>query len=258
MNLDLHEANILLRLPNTIDDLTPDQIYERYGQPTLEEVERVDGRPLDHWVPDNGVVPIWLGGRGDKLSLADSQIFLNDFGESFLPGSHVRKSSHTPLMLRPPEILLDPVSQFSFPAELWSLGCAVFSIMGQSLLFYEWFPSNDQVLEYQVAALGQLPQDLWLRWANRSQYCDDQLRSLRGLDYQSLEDLLEKSIQEPRNKNKVVMMDEEEKQSFVKLMRLMLAFRPDERPSAQQVLESHWVQNWAIPTMGLIDDGLVH
>lgn len=258
VDLDLHGANILLRLPNNIDDLTSDHLYEKYGQPTLEEVEQVDGRPLDHWVPDNGVVPIWLGGRGDKLSLADSHIFLSDFGKSFQPGSYVRRSSHMPLVLRPPEILLDPASQFSFPAEIWSLACAVFRIMGQRPLSSEWFLSKDQVLQYQVDALGQLPQELWLRWANRSHYSDDQLRSVTGLEHRSLEDLLDKSIQEPRNKKNMVVMDEEEKQSFTKLMKLMLSLRPDDRPSAQQVLESHWVQGWAIPTMGLIDDGLVH
>lgn len=36
IHADLHEANILLRLPDSIDNLTPDQLYEKYGQPELE------------------------------------------------------------------------------------------------------------------------------------------------------------------------------------------------------------------------------
>jgi hypothetical protein len=42
-------------------------------------------------------------------------------------------------------------------------------------------------------------------------------------------------------------MDKEEKQAFLALMSSMLAYRPDDRISAQQVLESSWVQRWAKP-----------
>ena len=101
-------------------------------------------------------------------------------------------------MLRSPEILLDQALQVSFPAEIWSLACAVFSIMGQQPLLHSWFPSNDSILQEHFDALGYLPKEWWVSWANRSQYFDDQLRSVNGVPRHPLEDGLELSIQEPR------------------------------------------------------------
>jgi serine/threonine protein kinase len=233
---DLHEANILLRLPNSIDNTTPDQLYQRYGQPELEQIKRMDGQPLDKWVPTHGVVPIWLGEASDTISLSDSHVLLSDFGESFQPAVDSRQFSHTPFVLRSPEMLLDPTSQVSFPAEIWSLACAVFTIMGQRPLFESWFPSKDRILEEHVDALGSLPEAWWVSWANRNQYFDDQLRRVDGSPRRLLKDRLEYSIQEPRREYGMAEMDDEEKQAFLVLMRSMLTFRPDDRLSAQQVL----------------------
>lgn len=253
---DLHEANILLRLPDSIDSLTPDQLYEKYGQPELEQITRWDGKPLDQWVPTHGVVPVWFGDASDTISLADSRIFLSDFGESFQPAIDVRQSSHTPFILRSPEILLEPTSHVSFPAEIWSLACAVFAIMGQRPLFETWFPDVDQVLKEHVDTLGVLPSEWWASWANRYQYFDDQLQRVDGSPRRLLEDRLEDSIQEPRKQSKMAEMDEEEKQAFLILLRSMLSFRPDDRPSVQQVLESDWMQKWAGPAFELMKDKL--
>lgn len=173
---DLLEANILLRLPSTIDNFTPDQLYEKYGQPEFEQITRMDGQPLDHWVPTHGIVPIWFEGASDTISLADSRILLIDFSESFQPAVDVRKSSLTPFILRPPEILLNRTSQVSFPAEMWSLAGQLFAIMGQRPLFETWFPSEDRILEEHVDTLGVLPKEWWANWANRSQFFDGQLR----------------------------------------------------------------------------------
>ncbi|KAF1842087.1 kinase-like protein [Cucurbitaria berberidis CBS 394.84] len=235
VHADLHEANILLRLPSSIDNLTPDQLYKRYGQPELEQITRLDGKPLDPWVPTFGVVPIWFGDASDTMSLADSRIFLIDFSESFQPAVDIRQSSHTPFVLRSPEILLEPTAQVSFPAEIWSLACAVFAIIGQRPLFETWFPTS---------------------WANRKQCFDDQLRRLDGSPRRLLEDRLEDSIQEPRRQAEISEMDEEEKQAFLVLLKSMLSFRPDDRPSAQQVLESSWMQKWAQPAFESMKDNL--
>ena len=49
-------------------------------------------------------------------------------------------------------------------------------------------------------------------------------------------------------------MDDEEKQAFLELMRSMLKFQPEDRVSAQQVLESRWMQNWAKPAFESMED----
>jgi hypothetical protein len=99
-----------------------------------------------------------LVGRGQPHCIARGlAIFLTDFSESFQPAVDVRQFSHTPFMLRSPEILLESTAQVSFPVEVWSLACAVFSLMGQEHLFGSWFPSKDRILAEHIDALGCLP-----------------------------------------------------------------------------------------------------
>jgi serine/threonine protein kinase len=202
-------------------------------------------------VPTHGAVPIWLGEASHTVSLADSRIFLTEFSESFQPAVDIRQFSHTPFMLRSPEILLESTAQVSFPAEIWSLACAVFSLMGQEHLFGSWFPSKDRILAEHVDALGHLPQKWWESWTDRIQYFNssDQLHRVDGSPRRLLEDRVEYAIQEPRKESGMAEMDKEEKQAFLALMSSMLAYRPDDRISAQQVLESSWVQRWAKPAL---------
>jgi serine/threonine-protein kinase SRPK3 len=146
--LDLHEANILFRLPNSIDNTTPDQLYEKYGQPELEPITRSDGQPLDAWVLSHGILPIWFGERSYTIPLPNSRIFLIDFGESFRP-SIFPSESRTPLHLGAPELLLSPSSPVTFASEIWSLACTIFFVMGQRPLFGSWFPIENVNLEWQ-------------------------------------------------------------------------------------------------------------
>ncbi len=59
----------------------------------------------------------------------------------------------------------------------------------------------------------------------------------------------EYSIQEPRRKHGMAEVDEEEKVALFGLLKSMLAFKPEDRPSAQQVLESEWMSKWAMPDL---------
>ena len=255
---DLHEGNILFRLPNAIDDLTTDELYEKYKKPYTEEMERLDGLPPDPWVPTRGIFPIWFGSRSDRLPLSEARIFLNDFGESFQPTVTPRASSRTPPHLRSPELFLDPEALVSFPSEIWSLACVIFHIMGAGPMFNAWFQSKDAILKDHVNALGRLPDEWWASWENRAKFFDDHAQSVGDDPPQSLEERLEYLIQESRRGCGMAEMNEEEKQAFLELMRSMVKFRPEDRVSAQQVLESRWMQNWAIPAFESMEDSSFH
>lgn len=229
--------------------MTTTELYERYGSPELEAVKRIDGKPLDQWVPTHGVVPIWFGGASDAISLAESRVLLNDFSESLQAALDIRHSSRTPLILRSPDLLVDSTSQVSFSTEIWSLACAIFSVMGQRPLFESWLPSADSVLDEHVDTLGRLPEEQWVAWGNRSQYFDEGLRRVDGAGHRLLEQRLEYSIQGPRREFGMTEIGEEELQAFLPLLRSMLAFKPKDRISAQQVLESSWMQKWAKPAL---------
>lgn len=141
---------MLFHLHPSIDDLTPGQLYKKFVNPELERITRLENHPLDPCIPTHGAIPIWLGEPSDIISLTASSIFLGDFGDSFQPASDVRRSSHTPFVLRALGLLLDRKADITFATEIWSLACALFGIMGQRALFESWFPSSHQILEAHV------------------------------------------------------------------------------------------------------------
>ncbi|PWY82130.1 hypothetical protein BO70DRAFT_362052 [Aspergillus heteromorphus CBS 117.55] len=112
--LDLHLANILLRLPLDMQDMTFEQLRTRAGEPEKQQVIRQDGAPLDPGVPSELIIPAWLGLGGDEITLADSKIRIADFGELFYPCETDRFTAHTPLLLAPPDFAsLSPEDRIS-------------------------------------------------------------------------------------------------------------------------------------------------
>lgn len=83
--VDLHDGNVLVRLPGSRDSLSPEQLYEKYGSPRYEPVVRLDQGPLPVGVPENVIVPTWLGKESELVDSSEAQIILADFGESFVP-----------------------------------------------------------------------------------------------------------------------------------------------------------------------------
>ncbi|OQD73733.1 hypothetical protein PENDEC_c014G01469 [Penicillium decumbens] len=61
-----------------------------------------------------------------------------------------------------------------------------------------------------------------------------------------LETLFEDCVQKWRRKNGSEI-GEDEKAAFLNLMRQMLVFRPEERPTADEVLQSEWIVKWGLP-----------
>ncbi|CAG7989847.1 unnamed protein product [Penicillium salamii] len=131
---DLHAGNVLLQLPFDLSQLSVEGLYKKYGEPEFEAIRRFDGQPLPPNIPSQAVLPIWLGEASDKLKLPEAKILLSDFGEAFSPAKHQRFESHTPLVSRPPEVRFDPHKPISFPSDIWSLGCSLWSIIHTTLL----------------------------------------------------------------------------------------------------------------------------
>ena len=100
---DLHLGNVLLKVPPNFDQLSLDQLYEKYGAPELEPVVRLDGHPLPPGVPSHGIAPICLLGKAsEEISLSETRLLLTDFGEAFSYANVRQYESRTPLVIRPP------------------------------------------------------------------------------------------------------------------------------------------------------------
>lgn len=122
---DLHLGNILLKVPPNFDQLSLQQLYDKYGAPELDSVVRLDGNPLPPSVLSHGITPIWLGEASERITLSETRILLTDFGEAFTPSKERKYESRTPLIIRPPEARFEPNDPLSFLSDIWTLACTI-------------------------------------------------------------------------------------------------------------------------------------
>jgi serine/threonine protein kinase len=252
---DLHTGNVLLRLPSSLDALSPEQLYARYREPDPQEVRCMAGRPIPKGVPTHCYHAIWLGRPSEDVSLLESRVLVTDFGVSHDPAKNPRLSSYIPVPLTPPEVWYLPKEPISFPADIWSLACTLWSVVAQRDLFESFVHSKNEIMEEQIDALGKLPSEWWERFEARpKRSVEDELERINyGYRARTLTDRFEDTIREPREEAGMETMGSEEKEAFLKLLRSMLAWRPNERISVEQVLQSEWMQKWAFPELENID-----
>lgn len=253
VHADLHLGNVLLAFPKSMDEMPSDKLFETFGSPVLEPVKIIGNekeQPLPVGIPSHIVVPAWFGTRSEDVKLHEASIMLTDFGESFTPSTEKRFHSNTPLTIRPPETRFAPEKPLSFAADIWTLACSIWTILGQRPLVDIFSFTDDYVTREQVDALGMLPEDWSARWDTRSRYFNGQGDLLdptckrRGLEVR-----FEDSIQLPRRECGMESMSDEEKTALLGMLRAMLAFVPEERPTAASLLDCEWMVKWALPDL---------
>lgn len=240
---------MLLQLPSSISQLSDEQLYEKYGQPDLEPVTRFDGKELGPGIPSHRIFPIRLITK-EEVKLSDAKLMLIDFGESFAPSQETKYILNTPLNERPPEGRFERKKKpFSFPSDIWSLACAIWSLLCQRPLFQTFFPIDDEITCEQVDALGILPPEWWQRWKARGKYFNNDGTPLeqRKEDAWSLDKCFERSTQEPRRERGMVPFEQDEKEALLVMLRAMLAYKPEDRITVVGVLQSEWMTKWAMP-----------
>ncbi|QPG94185.1 hypothetical protein C2857_005297 [Epichloe festucae Fl1] len=249
---DLHFGNILLQMPaGIIDDLTNQQLYDRYDPPEPEPVVREDGQPIipSQGVPSHVYALIWMGKPNNDISLAESKLLLADFGTAFCPDEEPRLSSYTPLEIRPPEARFEPTKPLSFASDVWSLGCMIWAILGVKPLLGAWLFGPDSATAAQIDALGPMPDTWWERWESKTKIesFDGNGAPKPGRGAWTLERRFEDSMQQPRIEGGMEPIAEDERKAIFDMIRGMLKFSPCHRISAHHVLETKWMRKWAIP-----------
>ncbi|KAM5457722.1 hypothetical protein McanCB49686_002707, partial [Microsporum canis] len=105
---------------------------------------------------------------------------------------------------------------------------------------------DDMVCEH-VDALGILPPEWWQKWeARHSRFAEDGTPINRSA-FRSWDDRFEDSIQQPRCDSGMPPFGSDERDVISSMLRSMLSFKPENRPTAKQVLESEWMVKWALP-----------
>ncbi|GCB20743.1 serine/threonine-protein kinase spk-1 [Aspergillus awamori] len=248
---DIHLNNVLIKLPSNFDTLSVKELYEKYGEPETVLITRCDGKPLPPNVPAKAVKPLFLGKYAETLTLADVRSLLSDFGEAFAPASEIRlgKDCHTPPAFRAPEARFDPQGPLTYSSDVWSLATAIWEIVGMKPIFSTDIVPEDETVAQHMDVLGPMPQEWWQRWEGRSNFFTEDGRPTEAYlenRWPPFEESFEIDIQKWRRKWRGVI-EEEEKAVFLDVIRRMLAFRPEERPTAEDVLESEWMIKWALP-----------
>ncbi|CAI7617778.1 unnamed protein product [Penicillium discolor] len=246
----IHKA-MFMELPSSFDDLSIRQFYERFGEPETVPITRRDGEPLSPNAPTKAVVPLFIGKYAEEFSLSDAHPLLTDFGEAFSPASETRlgKDCHTPNAFRAPEAKFESQMPLGYPSDIWNLATAIWEIIGMKAIFSTDFVDGDQISAQHIDVLGPLPSEWWQHWEARSRFFDEHgypMESYKENKRPPLEESFETGVQKWTRKmgGKI---EEDEKVAFLDLMRRMLSFRPEERPTAEQVLMSDWMVKWALP-----------
>ncbi|KAL3488151.1 kinase-like domain-containing protein [Aspergillus germanicus] len=213
---DIHLPNVLPKLQSSFDHLS---------------------QALPPNVPTRVVVPIFLGKYAGDLELSDAQVILSDIGEAFAPDLRTRlgKDRHTPPAMRPPEATFEPDKPLSYSADVWSLAVAIWEILGMKAIFSMKYVPHDEIIAQWIEVLG-------------AEWFDDEGRPTRDRwVWPSIEQASEDGMQKYRRKHDIGESSSEETIAIFHLMRRMLAFRPEDRPSVEEVLKSEWMVKWVMP-----------
>ncbi|KAH8431017.1 uncharacterized protein LDX57_008678 [Aspergillus melleus] len=247
---DLHLRNVLVKMPSTFDHLSVEQLYEEFGEPEAVPIQQIDGKPLPPNVPVHAVIPLNLGKDAAEFALSDARVLLSDFGEAFSPNLEGRcgKDCHTPLATRPPESRFQPHNHLSFSADIWSLATTIWEILGMKAIFSSDFVTANELVSQQIDVLGPLPNIWWESWVERSQFLDDDgcPKESRYV-WPSIDESFEDGVQKYRRNLGFGEFETDETAAILDLMRRMLSFRPEERPTAEEVLQSEWMVKWVMP-----------
>lgn len=235
---DLSYGNILVRIP-------PDYKYGSLEPPERVPITRFDRGELSACIPSHATLPCWLGEGSDDLDLSQSSILISDFGEAFYPARQDRFHSNSPLIYRASEARFQS-TPLSYRSDIWSLACLIWDIIAQNPLFEGFLAKQDDITCEHVDALGTLPQE-WSQAWNRHKYFDENGKPRAGRTRRSWEDRFEDSIQEPRKAEGMPELESEEKDALSVMLKPMLAFLPESRSSAKDVLHSEWMVKWALP-----------
>jgi serine/threonine protein kinase len=158
-----------------------------------------------------------------------------------------------PVALRAPEIIFSQAVGTGL--DIWSFGCLVFELLTGRVLFgiYSWGPTDQQEIDddhllQMTNILGPLPEHLYNLWTSSSKY----FRADRTQYNSYLEDLSKlpegtdlldgkyEPLAEYFESLKPEGMTDGEAERLVALLRRILQYQPEQRPTASDILNDPW------------------
>ena len=230
-----------------MDFLSIHELYQRFGEPRKIKVERMDGAPCSPEVPSYSVMPAQLAIPSDQVS--DPRIIISDFGEAWLSDTETREELQTPVLFLPPETTFSRKLNGK-PADVWTLGCTLYEILGERPLFEGFMPDKDDIIAEMVSCLGLLPQHWWQSWQARGDFFleDGSWKTDMKHFHESKSRPLLLRIHQMGRENDSEFSEDEAK-SMEKMVRTMLTYEPTKRATAREIMESDWMTRWGLPAL---------
>ena len=230
-----------------INYLSIDEIYQRFGEPRKTKIERTDEAPSGPEVPSYSVIPARLAIPSDAIR--DPRIMVSDFGGAWLSDTETREELHTPVLFLPPETTFSK-ELIGTPADVWTLGCTLYEILGERPLFEGFMPNKDDIIAEMVSCLGILPQQWWESWPAREDFFleDGSWKTDMERFHDSKSRPLLLRIQQMGRENDPEF-SADEAMSLEKMLRAMLTYDPTKRATARDIIESDWMHRWGLPAL---------
>ncbi|RMZ72434.1 kinase domain-containing [Pyrenophora seminiperda CCB06] len=216
IHTDIKADNILIEIRD--QDILKAFVDAEMAYPPPRKV--VDGKPI-------------YATRQFGLPKQQGLAVLGDFG-SAVRGDTPQTHDAQPNVYRCPEVMLH--TEWSYPADIWNVGAMIWDLYEDKHLFYGIDPTKKTYmtrahLAELVAMLGPPPVDLLERGKRSKEFFDGEGNWIaeigipQGLTLEGSEENLEG----------------QEKEEFLKFMRCMLQWRPEDRWTAKELLKHPWL-----------------
>ncbi|KAI2944570.1 hypothetical protein CBS147321_4269 [Aspergillus niger] len=130
---------------NNLSHATKDELFAVLGSPEVEELARLDGKPLDDSLPKQLVKSADWEAWVDE---DEEDIRILDFGEAFIQGNEPKVLAQ-PGQLRVPELIF--TNCFDYRVDLWRAGCM-------------YLGEHEVLVLQMIGFVGKLPKDWQPTW----------------------------------------------------------------------------------------------
>ncbi|KAK3292975.1 kinase domain-containing protein [Chaetomium fimeti] len=165
-------------------------------------------------------------------------IVLGDFGGT-VKGDLKRNHDAQPNVYRSPEVMLQ--APWSYPVDIWNVGAMIWDVFQGRHLFYGQDPTGKGYttrahLAEVVGLLGPPPLDLLERGVRSKEFFSENGQWVADVPIPQ-GNSLENAEHFLAGRNKTMFLD---------FVRGMLAWRPEDRKTAKELLEDPWLNTWEI------------
>ncbi|KAK4133834.1 CMGC protein kinase [Trichocladium antarcticum] len=213
-----------IKADNILQELVDTSVIDAFTQAEIDH-------PSPRKVVNGATI---FASRGFERPKKFGDVVLSDFG-SAVKGDQKRNHDAQPDVYRSPEVMLE--TEWSYPIDIWNVGVMIWDLFEGRHLFYGHDPERDRYLTRAhlaevIALLGPPPLDLVQRGQRGREFFTEDGKWNTGI-----------SIPKRKLEDTVTVLEGEKKEAFLKFVRGMLQWRPEDRKTAAQLVDDPWLRS---------------